>query len=418
VRESLETFVQDPATADIGVGLQYFPLNNDAPLSCTTNDECGDFGPCGNSICVVDGQLDDPPVTFVRFGETEAACATDADCTGVGESCRTMTGACVFPPGTVQDAGAFVDVSETPGQVALALCSDFADDCQGLPFTECEELGVCNGTVDPVACSFSIPCPPGAGDCVPFPYGCAEQTICEEASYAAPAIPISSAATRSADVVASLRAQVPLGLTPTGPALSGALEQARVWAEQHPDRQVVTVLATDGFPTTCEPLEIPDIAAVAGDAASGERPVRTFVIGVFSNTDLGDDGQQRLDAIARAGGSDRAFVINTAGNVSQEFLDALNEIRNTAVSCDFQLDDAATLDFDRVNLQVTDAAGTSSGLLNVGDASACGDDDGWYYVRDAAGTPLQISVCPNTCGTFTQEGIRADLQVGCATRIR
>jgi hypothetical protein len=219
-------------------------------------------------------------------------------------------------------------------------------------------------------------------------------------------------------VIASLRAQTPIGQTPTGPALGGALEQARLWAEQHPDRQVVTVLATDGFPTVCEPQDIPDIAAVAGAANDAARPVRTFVIGVFGNTDLGNDGQQRLDTIASAGGSDRAFVINTAGNVAEEFLDALNLIRNTAVNCDFQLSGGASLDFDRVNLQVTDAGGAATDLLNVGDASACGDDDGWYYVRDAAGTPFQISVCPNTCGTFTEEGVRADLQVGCATRIR
>jgi len=39
-------------------------------------------------------------------------------------------------------------------------------------------------------------------------------------------------------------------------------------------------------------------------------------------------------------------------------------------------------------------------------------------VRDAAGIPSQISVCPSTCATFMGEGVRADLQIGCATRIR
>jgi hypothetical protein len=421
VRESLETFVQDGETADIGVGLQYFPqVNEDVPLSCATNDECGAFGPCSNSICVVEDELDigggDPPVTFFRAGETQDACSADSDCAGDDEGCRTMIGACVFPVGAIGNAdGAFVNVGETEDQPVLALCNEPAD-CEGLPLTECEELGVC--TLELVGCTFSVGCPLGAGDCVPFPYGCADQTSCDETRYSAPAVPISSGPTRSGDVIASLRAQVPQGQTPTGPALGGALEQARLWAEQHPDRQVVTVLATDGFPTTCDPLEIPDIAELATAAAASARPVRTFVIGVFSTADLGDDGQERLDEIARAGGSDSAFVINTAGNVSDEFLEALNLIRKTAASCDFQLDSAASLNFDRVNLQVTDAAGASTGLLNVGDASACGSDDGWYYVRDAAGTPTQISVCPNTCTTFTEEGVRADLQVGCATRIR
>jgi hypothetical protein len=423
VRESLKSFVRAPETADIGVGLQYFPQGNTGvPLTCATNDECNGGGPCTNSICVVDGQVDvgngDPPVTFIRTGATDEFCSADADCTGAGESCRTIIGACIYPDGALAgiDGGRFVNVELDPQAPPIAaLCSAQAD-CQGLPVSECEEVGVC--TLQPFQCTNSVACPAGAGDCVPFPYGCLEQTSCDEARYTAPAVAISASPSRSADVVASLDAQVPLGQTPTGPALSGALEQARAWAEQHPDRQVVTVLATDGFPTACEPQAIPDIADVASAAVDADRPVRTFVIGVFGNADLGNDGQQRLDTIARAGGTDQAFVINTAGDVAQDFLDALNEIRNTAVSCDFQLDGAATLDFDRVNLQVTDAAGGSTDLVNVGDASACGGDDGWYYVRDAAGTPLQISVCPNTCGTFAGEGIRADLQIGCATRIR
>jgi hypothetical protein len=423
VRESFEAFVQAPETADIGIGLQYFPQNNDGvPLACATNDECNGGGPCTNSICVVNDELDlddgAPPVNFTRAGSTDEFCSADTDCPGEGESCQTIIGACVYPDGTFADVngGRFVNVELDPQAPPIpALCAAQAQ-CEGLLLSQCEEIGIC--TLAAFQCTPSVACPAGAGTCVPFPYGCLNQTSCDEARYSAPAVAISDAPTRSAGLIASLDAQVPVGQTPTGPALSGALEQARLWAEQHPDRQVVTVLATDGFPTVCEPLQIPDIAQVASDAIDAARPVRTFVIGVFGNADLGGDGQQRLDTLARAGGTDQAFVINTAGNVAQEFLDALNEIRNTAVSCDFQLAGAATLDFDRVNLQVTDAAGSSTGLLNVGDASACGDGDGWYYLRDAAGTPFQISVCPNTCGTFAGEGIRADLQVGCATRIR
>lgn len=424
VRQSMEAFVQAPETADIGFGLQYFPQDNaGVPLSCASTDECNGFGPCTNSVCVVADDLDlgdgAQPLPFVRYADTDQFCSADTDCAGADETCRTIIGACVFPPGTFDDVagGLFVNMSDDPQAEPIpALCSGGAD-CQALAPARCEEIGVCS--LQAFRCTPSVACPAGAGECVPFPYSCLNQTTCDEARYSSPAVAISDAPTRSSDVVASLRAQVPLGQTPTGPALAGAVEQARLWAEQHPDRQVVTVLATDGFPTVCEPLEIPDIAAVARGAASGARPVRTFVIGVFSNDDLGADGQQRLDTIARAGGTDSAFVINTSGNVAGEFLDALNVIRNTAVSCDFQLDGSGDLNFDRVNLQVTDAAGTSTGLVNVGDVSACGTGEGWYYVRDAAGTPQQITVCPSTCSRFTQEeGVRADLQIGCATRIR
>lgn len=54
----------------------------------------------------------------------------------------------------------------------------------------------------------------------------------------------------------------------------------------------------------------------------------------------------------------------------------------------------------------------------MGDASACGDQAGWYYVRDAAGVPTQLSVCPATCAELQEETARVDLEIGCATRIR
>jgi hypothetical protein len=77
------------------------------------------------------------------------------------------------------------------------------------------------------------------------------------------------------------------------------------------------------------------------------------------------------------------------------------------------------LDFERVNLIVTDADGVSTPLFSVGTAEGCSADErGWYYVRDAAGTPTQISACPGVCDTLQRGGATARLQVGCATLIR
>lgn len=412
VRRSFQSFVQAPETADIGVGMQYFPqLKADVPFACTSNQECGVGGPCSSSQCVANFIFDDPadatPAVQFIGAPSDGVCGSDADCTGQGESCRSMLGACVIPG------------QDVPPLPLLPLCNAGAD-CAGIPGTQCEEIRACELLFQDqiVPCTASIACPAGFGACVPFPYACLSQTSCEVGGYATPAVPISSAATRSPALVASLQSQVPSGRTPTGPALAGALQHARLWAEQNPGRQVVTVLATDGLPTDCTPLEIPEIAQLASRANSGDYPVRTFVIGVFSAADLGDDGQQRLDTIARAGGTDRAFVINTGGNVADEFLNALNQIRDTTVSCEFQLDAGAELDFDRVNLRVSEASGAVTDLLNVGDASACGGDQGWYYVRNATGIPTQITVCPSTCAGFMADGIRAELEIGCATRIR
>jgi len=409
VRRSLEAFVQAPETAEIGVGIQYFPLINEGvPFACVSNDECGAGGPCTSSVCVdeVDEEVDGVGVlTYIAPGR-DGTCSSDDDCPGF-ERCQNMLGVCVFSGDGVPRLG------------ALPLCNATSD-CAGLPGTVCEEIGACQNLVagELSLCTPSIGCPAGGGTCFPFPYSCQGQTVCDAGQYATPAVPISLASTRGADIVASLEAQVPNGLTPTGPALGGALDEAREWATQNPGRQVVTVLATDGLPTECAPVEFPDITQLAADANSGNAPVRTFVIGVFGASDLGEDGRENLDTLARAGGSNQAFVISTGGDVGQEFLDALNEIRDSAVSCEFQLDAEAALDLGRVNLRMSDAAGASIDLANVGDVGACGSDQGWYYVNDETGVPRQISVCPRTCDEFRTEGITAELEIGCATRLR
>jgi hypothetical protein len=421
VRSSLESFVQAPETAEIGIGLQYFPqANAGVSFACTSSAECGGGGACTNTLCVTHGQSGDadgsaPPLEFLRVaGDQGTSCLTDADCSAVGGSCQTLLGACAFPPGAVvqQPQGHFANVSDSPQTSFVSARCSVQTDCEGVPGSRCETVGLCS--LSPLQCSDSVPCAPGAGQCQPFPYTCTNFTSCDAARYAEPAVAIDRSPTRSAELVASLRAQVPLGATPTGPALSGALSGARLWADQHPERQMVTVLATDGFPTVCQPLEIPELAELAQAAL----PVRTFVIGVFSSEDLDTEGRQRLDQIANGGGSEQAIVVNAAGDVTSEFLAALNQIRSTAVSCDFQLDSSARLDFDRVNLRLLDEAGGSQELLNVGDASACASDPGWHYLRDASGTPVQLSVCPASCDELRSGKVSAELQVGCATRIR
>jgi hypothetical protein len=427
VRQSLEAFVQAPETADIGIGLQYFPLlEAGVPFSCNATDECGAVaGPCSNSVCAVAESIDDPtgqtpPLTFTRLtADGPRYCFDGTDCPGPGETCRTILGECVLPAGVFLDVplGSFVNMNPDPtGPIVSPVCQ-LQQDCAGLPGTTCDQVGVCEDFAN--LCTPSIACPAGSGVCQGFPNTCVNQTQCEVANYSAPAVAISASSERSAAILASLESQAPAGLTPTGPALDGALAHAQAWAEQNPDRQVVTLLVTDGFPTECSPTEIPDVAALAAAASGAARPVRTFVIGVFSNADLGNDGQARLDAVARAGNSGSALLVNTAGDVTLEFLEALERVRDTSLSCDFLLEADAVLDFDSVNLEVTDANGVRTQLFSVGTAEGCAADDrGWYYVRDTAGTPTQISVCPGMCEIFGLGSVRAELEIGCATRIR
>jgi hypothetical protein len=421
VSASLSAFVAAPETEGIGVGLQFFPQNEagDPPV-CNSSADCGaGGGACSNSLCVAFDTanfVNGPPGQFISaVDDSGFVCSGDSECGGAGQACRPILGLCVLRPGAV---------AQIPGGDPLplgvpAFCGT-NNDCAGLPRTVCERVGTCEQPVNgqQAPCTASFGCPAGAGQCVQPDYTCFDQTRCDVQTYATPAVPITSDATRADAIGQALAGRTPVGLTPTAPALKGALQEAALWAGQHPDRQVVTVLATDGLPEgRCSPNDIPGIVAIAQAANAGAHPNRTFVIGVFAAADLQLGRKQDLDAIARAGGTDQAITISTSGNVTQDFLDALNRIRDTSVSCEFQLNEAG-LDFDKVNLEVLDGQG-STPLVNVGSSAACGSDEqGWFYERDAAGTPTQITVCPSTCRRFMAGGVTANLQIGCATRIR
>lgn len=54
VSGALQTFVNQPGTAGIGVGIQYFPLVSGGQTcspTCATDADCGTFGPCFFGIC-------------------------------------------------------------------------------------------------------------------------------------------------------------------------------------------------------------------------------------------------------------------------------------------------------------------------------------------------------------------------------
>ena len=55
VTTAFKTFVNQPGTAGIGIGIQYFPLDasgGGCPPTCAIDADCGAFGPCFIGICV------------------------------------------------------------------------------------------------------------------------------------------------------------------------------------------------------------------------------------------------------------------------------------------------------------------------------------------------------------------------------
>lgn len=159
---------------------------------------------------------------------------------------------------------------------------------------------------------------------------------------------------------------------------------------------------------------------VAADAHAARPAISTFVIGVLGPDDLGGSGI--LNAIAQAGGTTQAFIVDTQNDVAAQFLDALNQIRGSQLSCDLlvpQAEAGKTVDYGYVNVVFDGSAGPVT-VSYVSDASGCdATNGGWYFDKnpDAGAVPEHILVCPATCSQFGQAD-RGSVQIklGCQRR--
>jgi hypothetical protein len=149
--------------------------------------------------------------------------------------------------------------------------------------------------------------------------------------------------------------------------------------------------------------------------------IDTYVIGVFGPTDT--DARSNLNQIAVAGGTNSAFLVDTAGDVSAQFLAALNAIRSSQLTCEYAVPAAPAgqdLNYSLVNVDFTNGA-TKERLIGVADASACGASGGWYYDQNPAtgGTPTKIEICPSACSRL-EAAKQGSIQIalGCQTKIR
>jgi hypothetical protein len=368
VKSALSSFLEDPRSSGLGVGIQYFPLNKPGvPDRCASDAECGAGGPCLLDTCL--GAL-------TQLG-AQLPCRTARDC---------MVGA------TLTDFG------------------------------PCVAIGVCSADPNYLCQIPGLPCLLDTGPvglCVPRTTGvCADRLVCDTPAYASPAVAIAPLPGAAPALLASIDTQVPDGGTPSGPALSGAIRQAQEWAGSHPGHAVTALLVTDGLPTDCTPLDSGGLSEIAAAGLSASASVRTFAIGVFAAGDL--TGPANLDAIARSGGTQSAFVIDTGQDIAAQFLDALSAIRGTQLGCEFELPAASSstpLDYGLVNVDLTDEAGQTR-IYKVAGLPACGTENGWYY--DDELHPRRIIACPASCDRFRSalRGASVEIQLGCKTVIR
>ncbi|HEV8246219.1 MAG TPA: hypothetical protein VGP93_10645, partial [Polyangiaceae bacterium] len=234
---------------------------------------------------------------------------------------------------------------------------------------------------------------------------------CDSSNYAVPEVAIGPLADVGADLVAAIDGTPPAGLTPTLPALEGAISYAQGWAMDHPDHASVVVLVTDGFPTQCG--SGPEaVTAVAQNGYEMAPFIKTYVIGV------GDVARFNLDNYARGGGTREAYLTDE-GDISSTFVDALNNITNSDIACEYHIptpaDPNLEVDYDKVLVVYTPEGDAPEEVPSIGGLGDCSKNDngGWYY--DNPDAPTKISVCPCTCSRFGAG--RVDVRLGCKPRI-
>jgi hypothetical protein len=368
---ALSSFVSDPKSAGLNVGLQFFP-----PYT----------------ICTGDGD-----------------CLSGAADQGLFCSRRQVCASAAGPSPT----------SPRCGPPTLLMIGQPYPACPG--GTTCQPLGVCTGNGQPCT-GAGQPCPMGGGMCEVAPKSCVVGGgghDCEDARYETPAVTIQTLPMAQGMLTRTLAQKVPLGGTPLGPAVRGVLAHLRQRLMADPARKAALVVTTDGLPEGCERNDIAAIAADIAAAFKGPPSLPTYLIGVFSTNEIAM-ARPQLDTLAKSGGTNQAFVLTAGEDLNMRLLDALNQIRGAVLACEYRIPamPAGNLDFGKVNVRHIGPAGPEN-VPYVETMSRCDPArGGWYYdVAPAAGTPTRIIVCPATCASFTAEkSAQVELAFGCATQ--
>lgn len=249
-----------------------------------------------------------------------------------------------------------------------------------------------------------------AGIGVALQYFSLPTNACDPNTYATPAVAMAELPGNSASIAASLAAHTPNGGTAMRPALEGAVQYAQSWGKSHPDHTVIVVLATDGEPNNCSST-VANVSQAASMGLGGTPKVATFVIGVGSS--LGS-----LNAIAVAGGTSKALIVDEQTDTTKQFIDALNAIRVNALACEYAIPtpSGGPIDTERVNVTYTPGTGASRDFSRVDGKGQCSASVGeWYY--DDAQAPKRIVLCDATCSALRADKAgRVDVVFGCKTR--
>jgi hypothetical protein len=220
----------------------------------------------------------------------------------------------------------------------------------------------------------------------------------------------------SQPLTTAINMQMPGGTTPTVPSLTAAIDHASAWAKAHPTHRVAVVYATDGQPNGCgastptqQAAAVQQAAALAAKGVAATPSIPTYVLGV--GPDLAN-----LNSIAKSGGTNAAFLVDTSQNAATQLSAALASIRSTtALDCTYIIPappKGETLDPLKVNVEYTNGAGAVTKVAQAAASADCKTTPGWQYSADGT----QINLCGKTCTDIkADKGGKLQVLFGCKT---
>jgi len=137
-----------------------------------------------------------------------------------------------------------------------------------------------------------------------------DDSSCDVSNYSTASVDIGPVADVSTAIASELEDHEVGGLTPSFPALSGAITYAKSWAATAPNEHTAVVFLTDGYPTECEPQDLSALVELAAASFGNAPSVPVHLFGI--------DGAWNLDEIADAGGTSEAAVIVSAEDLTAD----------------------------------------------------------------------------------------------------
>lgn len=357
VKGALKSFLNDPRSAGIGVGLQYFPLSKPGvPSACGADAECGTSGPClFYSVCAKTGTV----------CATNANCARNDVCLPVGE-CSVSKDGCI-PVGAT---------------------------CTGASKGTCTKLdGFCLGQDSCEGAAYATP----AVEVAALP-GAANALVASLDAHV-----LSGATPTSAALGGAISHAQAIARTRPGHRGVVLLATDGVPDECPPyDAQGIASIAASGLASTTSIATFVIGVFAPADAQAAHQTLDAIAAaGGTKQSFVISSGQDVGQAFLAALGSVRTSALSCEFKVPQAAA-------------------GQSLDYFKVNVQFTSGAGRIVTIGNVHDKAACdARQGGWYYdVDPATGMPQTISICDASCAPLQGDAAgRVDVLLGCKTEV-